>query len=138
MSAKNPLQTMQRIFSLAILTGVAYYIILSIYFVIIYNFMKTALLTVKIDPKVKRKAHAVAEALGMSLGTLVSVQLNEFIRTKTVHASLSEDRPTPYLLKALKESAADVKAGRVSPQFDNATDAIKWLTSRKKSYSSAS
>ncbi|MBI5229853.1 MAG: hypothetical protein HY981_00945 [Candidatus Magasanikbacteria bacterium] len=96
--------------------------------------MKTALLTVKIDPKVKRKAHAVAEALGMSLGTLVSVQLNEFIRTKTVHASLSGKCPSHYLLKALKESAADVKAGRVSPQFDNATDAIKWLTARKKTY----
>lgn len=96
--------------------------------------MKTALLTVKIDPKVKRKAHAVAEALGMSLGTLVSVQLNEFIRTKTIHASLSEENPSPYLLKALKESAADVKAGRVSPEFDNAADAIKWLESSTKSY----
>lgn len=88
--------------------------------------MKTALLTVKIDPKVKRKAHAVAEALGMSLGTLVSVQLNEFIRTKTVHASLSEECPSPYLLKALKESAEDVKAGRVY-SFDTSKKGLAFI-----------
>ncbi len=88
--------------------------------------MKTALLTVKIDPRVKRKAHAAAEALGLSLGTLINVQLNEFLRTKTIHASLSEMHPSPYLLKALKESSQDVKAGRVY-SFDISKKALSFI-----------
>jgi len=38
-------------------------------------------------------------------------------------------KPTDYLLRTLKESKKDIKKKQVSPSFNNADEAIKWLES---------
>lgn len=94
--------------------------------------MNTAVINIKVDPKVKKKAQGVASDLGFSLSALINGYLRSLIKTKSVHFSLNEkEEPSEYLIKALKESEEDRKAGRVSPSFDNAKDAIKWLNDPK-------
>lgn len=95
--------------------------------------MNTAVVNVKVNPKVKKDAQKVAERLGLSLSSLINGYLRHLIKTETVTFSLKEE-PSEYMIQALKESKADIKAGRVSPTFTNAKDAIAWLNNPKKKY----
>lgn len=95
--------------------------------------MNSAVINVKVNPELKVQAQNLAEELGFSLSSLINACLKQMIRTKTVSFKVSEE-PTDYLLKALKASKEDIKKGRVSPSFDNAKDAIKWLNSPNKRY----
>jgi addiction module RelB/DinJ family antitoxin len=87
--------------------------------------MNTAVVNVKVAPKVKRQARAVAEELGFSLSALVNAYLKELIRTKKVSFSTHEE-PTDYLLNTLKESREDIKAGR-TVGFESAGEAVEYL-----------
>lgn len=87
--------------------------------------MQTAVVNVKVDPKVKKQAQKVAEELGLSLSALINGYLKRLIRTKTVTFSTSEE-PTEYLIEALKESRADIKAGRVL-SFNDGEEAVSYL-----------
>lgn len=97
--------------------------------------MNTSVITVKTPSEVKQKAQAVAKEFGFSLSSLVNAYLRQLIKTKTVHFTLSEE-PTQYLLDSLKESKEDIKAGRVSPTFNNAKEAIDWLNKEIPDYES--
>src|SRR3990167_7650185 len=88
--------------------------------------MNTAIVNVKVNPTVKRQAQKVAEDMGLSLSALVNGFLKNLVKTKTVTFTASEE-PTPYLLRALKESKENIKAGRVSKSFSNAKEAIAYL-----------
>ena len=87
--------------------------------------MNSAVVNIKIEPQVKREAQKLAEKLGLPLSALIKSYLKQIIRAQEVVLTVSEE-PTEYLLKALKESEKDIKAGRVT-SFDNAKDAISWL-----------
>lgn len=90
--------------------------------------MKTAVINVKTNPKIKAKAQKVAAELGFSLSALINGYIRQLVKTKTVYFSAKNvEEPSEYLIQALKESEADRRAGRVSPGFDNAKDAIDWL-----------
>lgn len=89
--------------------------------------MSTAVINIKTDPKVKKQAQKVASELGFSLSALINGYLRHLTKTKTVHFSLNREEPSAYLLQALEESEADRKAGRVSPSFSSAQEAIAWL-----------
>lgn len=95
--------------------------------------MNSAVVNVKVEPEIKEQAQKVAEELGFSLSAVIKAYLKELIRTKTVSFTAREE-PTDYLLNALKESEKDIKAGRVSPTFDNAEDAINWLNDSERRY----
>lgn len=95
--------------------------------------MNTTVINIKTSPVVKSKAQAIAEELGLSLSAVINALLKQFVRTKSINISLKED-PSPYMIKALKESAEDIKKGRVSPSFTNAQDAISWLSDNKRKY----
>jgi len=86
----------------------------------------TAVINVKTDAEVKREAQFLASELGFSLSSVINSLLRQFVRTRRIEVEVAEE-PSEYLIQALKESAEDVKAGRVSPAFDNVEDAIKWL-----------
>lgn len=88
--------------------------------------MNTAIINIKTQPEVKVKAQEVARDLGISLSSLLNAYLRQVIRTKKVEFDLREE-PSPYLVKILKKADKDIKAGRVSPAFDDVEDAIKWL-----------
>ena len=87
--------------------------------------MNTAVINIKIDPKVKKDAQKMAQKLGFSLSALLNGYLRHFLKTKSIHFSLNEE-PTPALLKMLRESEEDRLAGRVV-SFDTSVDELKFL-----------
>lgn len=94
--------------------------------------MNTAIITLKTDPVLKNKAMKIADQLGFSLSSLINSYLKTLVRTKSVSVSLDDESyPTRFMIDGLKESAADVNAGRVSPVFTDAKSALKWLKSDK-------
>lgn len=95
--------------------------------------MNTAVINIKTEPQVKKKAQVLAEEMGISLSSLINGFLRHLIKTKTVTFTAHEE-PSPYLIKALKESREDIKKGRVSASFDNTDDAISWLNDSDARY----
>ena len=88
--------------------------------------MKTSVLSVKIDPKVKDEAQKVADELGFSLSAIVNASLKNLVRSKTISYSLLE--PTPLLEKAIR-SARTERTKKKSPTFSNTSDFMKSLRS---------
>jgi addiction module RelB/DinJ family antitoxin len=90
--------------------------------------MNTAVINVKTEPEIKYEAQIVAKKFGVSLSSLVNAYLKQLVRTKKIEFTLDEE-PTTHLLNILNLAQKDIKAGKVSPKFRNAKDAIKWLNS---------
>lgn len=84
------------------------------------------------EKKTKAAAQAIAKKMGLNLSDVLNVFLHTFIRTRKLNVNLEE--PSDWLLSELAEADADIKAGRVSPMFDNAEDAIKWLDKKDRKY----
>ena len=90
--------------------------------------MSTAVITIKTDATVKTRAQQIVEELGLSLSAVINGYLRQLIRTKSVSFSAHpQEIPNAYMRKALKQSAADIKAGRISRSFSNADEAIAYL-----------
>ncbi len=89
--------------------------------------MNTAVINVKVDPKVKSKAQNVASELGFSLSAIINGYLKSLIKTRTIYFSLNQkEEPSEYMIKALKKSEEDRKAGRYT-SFNSVDRAIKYL-----------
>lgn len=89
--------------------------------------MKT-LLSIKTEPEVKQQAQKLASEMGITLSALVTIQLKQAIRTKTVTLSTESYTPTPYLEKILEKAEKDIKAKRnLGSAIANAEDMKKWL-----------
>ncbi len=95
--------------------------------------MDTAVINIKTDPVIKKKAQKIAAELGISLSSLIDAQLRQFVRTKTFNVSLSE-RPSPWMKRELRKSKKDIEEGWVSPGFTNVEDSMKWLNSSRRRY----
>lgn len=95
--------------------------------------MQTAVVSIKVDPDVKKEAQKVAEELGFSLSAVLTGFIKTFIREKSINFSL-EPKYSDYFIKSMKESEENVKNGFVSPSFDNAEDAIAWLDNPRRKY----
>lgn len=89
--------------------------------------MKTSVLNIKIDPKVKRDAQKVALELGFSLSAIVNASLKNLARSKTISYSLLE--PTDLLKNAITSARADRSNKKSITSFSNATDMMKSLRS---------
>jgi addiction module RelB/DinJ family antitoxin len=100
--------------------------------------MKTAVINIKIEAQIKTRAQKVASELGFSLSSLINGYLRSLVKTKTIHFSLRDEEPSELLIKAIKEAEEDRNAGRISPSFDNAKDAIAWLDNSKRKYKNES
>lgn len=87
--------------------------------------MNTAVVNVKVNPKVKKDAQKVAGRLGLSLSSLINGYLKQLIRSQSVNFNLSE-KPSEYMIQALKESKKDIKAGRVI-SFKKLNDTLDYL-----------
>ena len=86
--------------------------------------MKTAVLNIKIDPKVKRDAQKVADDLGFSLSAIINASLKNLARSKTISYSVLE--PSPLLKKAITASRAERK--KVTPvRFSSSSEMMKSL-----------
>lgn len=76
--------------------------------------MNTAVVNVKVDPRIKRQAQKTARDLGISLSAVVNHALRSFIQTRTV--MFSDDiglELTPWAKRMLARSEKDAKEGKV-------------------------
>jgi len=96
--------------------------------------MDTTVINIRTQTRVKEQLQRLAEDLGLTVSGLINGLIKQVIRTKKVEFSVEEEIPSPYLIKALKESAEDYKKGRVSPTFDNAKEAVAWLENPRRKY----
>ncbi len=87
------------------------------------------MLSIKIDKKLKEKAHKVAHTLGVSLNAVINQNIKEFIDVRQITFA---DHPMPNkkTQKLLDRLLADSKANRnfVGP-FNTAEEMIKSLNS---------
>ena len=91
--------------------------------------MKTTMINIKMDRKVKEQARKLAEELGFSLSSLVTASLKQFIRTREGQFS-ALPRMTPYLEGVIKEVEKDIKAKKnLTPVFTNTGDMDAYLNS---------
>ena len=56
--------------------------------------MNTAVVNIKVDPKVKKQAKKVALELGFSLSALINAYLRQLIKTKTAKSIISLQNPS--------------------------------------------
>lgn len=88
--------------------------------------MKTAILNVKVDEGVKKRAQAVAGSFGIPLSTLVNAYLIELGETGQVHFSAVEIM-TPRMEKLIEQAEKEIKAGETSGPFETSEEAISYL-----------
>lgn len=74
--------------------------------------MNTAVINIKTQPETKIKAQTIARELGLNLSSIINAYLTQLIKTKTVSFSVKEE-PTEYLIKMLKKSREEIKAGKI-------------------------
>src|SRR3990167_3551192 len=94
---------------------------------------QTAVVNIKVDSEVKKKAQEVAKELGFSLSAVLTAYMKQLIRRRGLDFTI-EDEPSDYFVKSMKESEKNVKEGWVSPKFDNSEDAMAWLNNPKRKY----
>ena len=86
-----------------------------------------AILNIKTDIDVKKKAQKIAKEMGVPLSTIVNVQLKQLIseRRGMLRAPLI---PNARTRKAIDDARKELKKRKgISPIFDTAEDAIHWL-----------
>lgn len=88
--------------------------------------MNSAVVNIKVEPKLKKAAQRVAEELGLSLSAIINAYLSQLVRTKTINFSASDEEPSEYLIEMLEKSREDIKAGRVI-SFKNWDEEKKYL-----------
>ena len=88
--------------------------------------MKTAVLSVKVDDQVKKRAQAVASSFGIPLGTLVNAYLIELATTGQVHFSTVEVM-TPQIESIVADVEKEISLGEVTENFATADEAINFL-----------
>lgn len=89
--------------------------------------MNTAVISTKIDLQTKKKAQEVAKELGIPLSVVIKATLKQFIKTKTLEFSARDERPSPYLIRTIKQAEKDWNEGKASPIFKTGEEAVKWL-----------
>jgi addiction module RelB/DinJ family antitoxin len=88
--------------------------------------MKTAILNVKVDEQVKKRAQAVAGSFGIPLSTLVNAYLMELAETGQIHFSAVEIM-TPQVEQIIEFAEKEIKAGETVGPFEGAEEAINYL-----------
>ncbi len=88
--------------------------------------MQSAVINFTTEEEIKQEAQKTAKKMGISLSAILNHYLKHFVKTKTVVFSAEDEVPNKYLVHALKESEADVKAGRVIT-FKNTQEELDYL-----------
>ncbi len=88
--------------------------------------MKTAVLNVKADEGVKKRAQAVASGFGIPLSTLVNAYLTELGDTGQIHFTTVEVM-TPKMEKIIAQAEKEIAAGETSGPFETAAEAVAYL-----------
>lgn len=88
--------------------------------------MNSAVINIKIDPKLKRDVKEVAEELGLPVGTIINAMIRELVRERRVVLSVPPalNRRTQRLLQSIDR---DIKAGKNADGPFSPAEAIAYL-----------
>ena len=87
----------------------------------------------KTDSKIKQRAQDLAEKFGLSLSDVLNVLLRNFVYKRELNLDLKEEDENSFaLLEKLEKVEGEIKEGKVSPDFNDAEEAVSWLNSPKK------
>ncbi len=89
--------------------------------------MNTASIIIKTNEQTKRDAQQVAQEMGFSLSSVMNAFLKQFVRSKTIHISVSNEVPSQMLTDALHAAKRNREQGKGSPIFDTSEDTIAFL-----------
>lgn len=78
-------------------------------------------ISVKLDKDIKESAQEVAKSAGLTLSTLIGAYLRQVVATRRIELYAPETM-TPNLEKLIVEVEAELKGGKISKEFDNASD----------------
>lgn len=91
--------------------------------------MKTVI-NIKTDKKVKDEAKKIVEEMGLSLSAVINAQLKQLVREQEMRFSLAP-KMTSHLEEIAREARGDYqKKINISPAFQSATDAVKYLRAK--------
>jgi addiction module RelB/DinJ family antitoxin len=79
--------------------------------------MKTAVLNVKVDEQIKKRAQTVASGFGIPLSTLVNAYLIDLATTGQIHFSTVEPM-TEKMEKIIEKAESEIAAGQTSGPFE--------------------
>ena len=96
------------------------------------EYMNIAVINIKTDIKTKLEAQKLADEMGLTLTAVINRYLKHFVKTKSVTFNAEDETPNDYLIGLMKKAKQDKKAGKASPTFDNADEAVAWLHRQSK------
>lgn len=88
--------------------------------------MKTAILNVKVDEQIKKRAQAVAGGFGIPLSTLVNAYLIELANTGQIHFSTVEPM-TEKMEKIVEVAQREIAQGETSGPFETLEELFEHL-----------
>ena len=91
--------------------------------------MKTVI-SVKTDVETKKRAQAVAEEIGIPLGTLLHAYIKQIAATGVVHFSVAEPM-TPKMEKIIAEAEKEIARSKTSGPFTTSQDLFEHLDNLK-------
>ncbi len=107
---------------------------MTLYTLCIYNVdMNTAVINLRVEPRLKADAQAVASKLGFNLSSILKGYLVELVKIKKVNFAIAED-PSPWLVRQLRQAEKELHEGKTI-HFNDVENAIRWLNesgSKKK------
>lgn len=92
------------------------------------NATKTVI-SVRTDKGVKKRAQQVAGQFGIPLSTLINAFLHELADTGQVYFTTVEVM-SPEVEREVALAEKEIKAGEVSPAFETAEEAMRYLNSK--------
>jgi antitoxin component of RelBE/YafQ-DinJ toxin-antitoxin module len=90
--------------------------------------MSKVAVSIKIDRGVKEKTQRMLKKMGLPFSTFINAQLYQFTENRGIYLGEPFYKMSQGLEKTLKKVEEDYKKGKnMSPVFNNAEDAIRWL-----------
>jgi addiction module RelB/DinJ family antitoxin len=95
--------------------------------------MKTTMINIKADSKVKEEVQSILEEIGLSLSGVINAFLKNLIRTREVRFTAG-NKMTPYLERVIEQSEKDFREGRLDKPMtlDEALNHLDSLSKNKK------
>ena len=85
------------------------------------------IINLKVSKSLKREAQELADEIGLPLTTVITANLKEFVRSRTLTVS-AFPRLKPEIEKELGEAVVDYKKGKnISPVFGSPKEAADYL-----------
>lgn len=89
--------------------------------------MNTAVINLKVEPKLKSQAHEVADELGFSLSSIINAYLKHLVKTRAItFYAPKEDKLSDYAIKEINHSLNDYKDGKYV-SFDSLEKNLNYL-----------